>query len=247
MPFSSRVPAVIDAETYEPAAKPVVMLSQPESVAAEQYRVLRYRLECLQRAGHKALAFTSPQSGDGKTTTVVNAALALAKGGRNRVLLIDADLRRPGVANALGLNVRDGLCAVVAGEAPIEACLWRFGGESLDVLPAGKTPRDLAATLYHPRLGTLLAELKQQYDFVLLDTPPVLPLADVPTLCRDLDGAVLVVRARVTPRELVHSALAALYGVVVHGMVLNDVDSTIANLLHITSRDAQKALPAPSR
>src|ERR1700749_4436108 len=96
---------IMDAETYEPAQSPrVVSLNQPMSPAAEQYRVLRYRLECLARDGFKALAFTSPQSGDGKTTTAVNGALALGKGGRNRVVLVDADLRRPGVAGLLGLR-----------------------------------------------------------------------------------------------------------------------------------------------
>jgi capsular exopolysaccharide synthesis family protein len=240
---------IMDAETYEPAAAPrVVSLTQPMSPAAEQYRVLRYRLECLARAGIKALAFTSPQSGDGKTTTAVNAALALGKGGRNRVVLVDADLRRPGVANMLGLRANKGLCDVVAGRASIDDCLWRFGADELYVLPAGNTPNDLSDTLYDPRLGDTLAALKQRFDFVVVDTPPVLPLADVPTLCRDLDGAVMVVRAGVTPKDLVDSAISALYGVVVHGMVLNEVEPRVAAMLRIMpytgSNESQKALPA---
>jgi capsular exopolysaccharide synthesis family protein len=238
--------AIVEAETYEPASTGrVVSLTQPLSPAAEQYRVLRYRLECLARDGIKALAFTSPQSGDGKTTTAVNAALALGRGGRNRVVLVDADLRRPGVADMLGLRARQGLCEVVSGRASLDDCLWRFGGDELYVLPAGNPPDDIAATLYDVRLGELLASLKQRFDFVVVDTPPVLPLADVPTLCRDLDGAVMVVRASVTPRELVESAIGALYGVQVHGLVLNDVDPRMASLLRIMPYgEQQKALPA---
>ena len=237
--------AIVEAETYEPVLSRVVTLSAPQSAAAEQYRVLRYRLECLARAGVKALAFTSPQSGDGKTTTVVNAALALGRGGRNRVALIDGDLRRPGVADLLGLRARDGLCDVVAGRATLDTCLWRFGADELYVLPAGNVPDDLGTTLYDPRLGDLMTSLKERFDFVLVDTPPVLPLADVPTLCRDLDGAVMVVRAGVTPRELVGAAIAALYGITVHGLVLNDVETRIANLLRIQPYGtAQRALPA---
>lgn len=238
--------AIVEAETYEPASTGrVVSLTQPLSPAAEQYRVLRYRLECLARDGWKALAFTSPQSGDGKTTTAVNAALALGRGGRNRVVLVDADLRRPGVAAMLGLRAQRGLCEVVAGRAALDDCLWRFGGDELYVLPAGNPPDDIAATLYDVRLGELLATLKQRFDFVIVDTPPVLPLADVPTLCRDLDGAVMVVRASVTPRELVDSAIAALFGVQVHGLVLNDVDPRMASLLRIMPYgEQQKALPA---
>jgi len=108
--------AIVEAETYEPTVAPrVVTLSQPHHAATEQYRVLRYRLECLAKAGIKALAFTSPQSGEGKTTTAVNAALTLGKGGRNRVVLVDADLRRPGVASMLGLRATKGLADVVMG------------------------------------------------------------------------------------------------------------------------------------
>jgi capsular exopolysaccharide synthesis family protein len=245
MPYGNG--AIVEAETYEPVhtATRVVSLAQPLSAAAEQYRVLRYRLECLARDGYKALAFTSPQSGDGKTTTAVNAALALGRGGRNRVVLVDADLRRPGVAPMLGLRANKGLVEVVAGRASLDDCLWRFGSDELYVLPAGSPPDDISTTLFDPRLGDLLGVLKQRFDFVVVDTPPVLPLADVPTLCRDLDGAVLVVRAGVTPHELVESALGALYGVQVHGMVLNDVDSRVSSMLRLAPYgEPQKALPA---
>jgi len=239
--------AIVEAETYEPAIAPrVVSLSQPNHPAAEQYRVLRYRLECLAKAGIKALAFTSPQSGEGKTTTAVNAALALGKGGRNRVVLVDADLRRPGVAAMLGLRANKGLTDIVAGRASVDDCLWRFGADELYVLPAGTPPDDLAATLYDPRMGDLMATLKQRFDFVIVDTPPVLPLADVPTLSRDLDGAIMVVRANHTPKELVNAALDALYGVTVHGLVLNEVDPRVASTLRIAPYGTQqKALAAP--
>ncbi|HEX9102374.1 MAG TPA: CpsD/CapB family tyrosine-protein kinase [Polyangia bacterium] len=249
MPFGAAATSIVEAETYEPAVAPkVVTLAQPNHPAAEQYRVLRYRLECLAKAGIKALAFTSAQSGEGKTTTAINAALALGKGGRNRVVLVDADLRRPGVHTMLGLRANKGLVDVVAGRASIDDCLWRFGADELYVLPAGTPPDDLSATLYDPRMGDLMAALKQRFDFVIVDTPPVLPLADVPTLSRDLDGAVLIVRANATPKELVNAAIDALYGVTVHGLVLNDVDARVASMLRIASigpyTTQQKALPA---
>jgi capsular exopolysaccharide synthesis family protein len=243
---NSNAAAIVEAETYEPTVAPrVVTLSQPNHPAAEQYRVLRYRLECLAKSGIKALAFTSPQSGEGKTTTAVNAALALGKGGRNRVVLVDADLRRPGVASMLGLRANKGLADVVMGRASIDDCLWRFGGDELYILPAGNVPDDLSSVLYDPRMGDLMAALKQRFDFVVVDTPPVLPLADVPTLCRDLDGAVMVVRANHTPKELVNAAIDALYGVTVHGLVLNEVDPRVASMLRIAPYGTQqKALPA---
>jgi capsular exopolysaccharide synthesis family protein len=233
--------AIVEAETYEPISAEAVTLTNPRSAAAEQYRVLRYRLEILAKQGYRALAFTSAQSSEGKTTTAVNAALALGRGGRNRVVLVDADLRHPSVAKMLGLTAREGLCDVVAGRAQLGSCLWKFGNDELYVLPAGNVPDDLGTTLYDTRLGETLAELKSKFDFVVLDCPPVLPLADVPTLCRDLDGAVLVVRAGITPRELVGAAVDALYGVPVHGLVLNDVDPRAATMMSM-SGEMPKAL-----
>jgi len=246
MPFGATATSIVEAETYEPAIAPkVVTLSQPNHPAAEQYRVLRYRLECLAKAGIKSLAFTSAQSGEGKTTTAVNAALALGKGGRNRVVLVDADLRRPGVHTMLGLRANKGLVDIIAGRASLDDCLWRFGADELYVLPAGTPPDDLSAVLYDPRMADLMAALKQRFDFVVVDTPPVLPLADVPTLSRDLDGAILVVRANHTPKELVNAAIDALYGVTVHGLVLNEVDPRVASMLRIAPYGTQqKALPA---
>jgi Mrp family chromosome partitioning ATPase len=145
----------------------------------------------------------------------------------------------------LGLRANKGLCDVVAGRASIDDCLWRFGADELYVLPAGTPPDDLSATLYDPRMADLMAALKQRFDFVVVDTPPVLPLADVPTLSRDLDGAILVVRANATPKELVNAAIDALYGVTVHGLVLNDVDPRVASMLRIAPYGTQqKALPA---
>ena len=233
---------ILDAETYEVPSVQAVTLSDPQSPAAEQYKMLRYRLELLAKTNVKALAFTSAQHGEGKTTTAVNAALALGRGGRNKVVLVDGDLRRPSVHTMLGLRPREGLCDVVAGRVALGGCLWRFGADELYVLPAGNVPDDLSSTLYAARLGEILAELKAKYDFVLVDAPPALALADVPTLCRDLDGALLVVRAGVTARELVGAAVDALYGVTVHGIVLNAVDPRAVTML-TPMTGKQKLLP----
>jgi tyrosine-protein kinase len=237
-------PPIVEAETYEPIAPSVVSVTDPRSPAAEQYKILRYRLEVLARGGVKALAFTSATSGEGKTTTAVNAALALGRGGRNRVCLIDGDLRAPSVHTMLGLRPREGLCDVVAGRAALGGCLWRFGSDELYVLPAGNVPDDLARTLYSPHLATTLAELREKFDFVVVDAPPVLALADVPTLCRDLDGAILVVRAGKTAGESVAAAIDALHGVTVHGMVLNDIDPKAAAMPYLIGPSSPlKALP----
>ena len=234
--------AIVEAETYEPVAREAVAITDPLSPAAEQYKILRYRLEMIAKQGVKALAISSAQHGEGRTTTAVNAALALGRGGRNRVALVDCDLRRPSVHTMLGLRPREGLCDVVAGRASLGGCLWRFGSDELYVLPAGNVPDDLSRTLYDARLSSTLRELREKFDFVIVDSAPILPLADVPTLCRDLDGALIVVRAHKTPGELVQAALDAMWGVPVHGLVLNAVDERQTIVPHVTP-----LAPAPAQ
>jgi capsular exopolysaccharide synthesis family protein len=242
---STAAASIRDAETYDPSKAQAISLTEPRSMAAEQFRVLRYRLENLAHTGVRALAFTSAQSGEGKTSCIVNTSLALARGGKNKVVLVDADLRRPGVARMMGLNARDGLCDVVAGRVPLGNCLWRFGEDELFVLPAGQVPDDICNTLYDVRITQMLSDLKQRFDFVLVDVPPVLPLADAPTVCRALDGAILIVRAGVTAGEVVQAAIDALHGVTVHGLVLNDVDPQLfgSGVGALARRPPMKALP----
>ena len=240
--------AIVEAEIYDAPQAGAVALTDPTGGAAEQYRVLRYRMEHLAKAGIRALAFTSPQSGEGKTTTAINAAVTLGRGGRNRVALVDLDLRRPQVANMLGLRAREGLCDVVAGRAPLANCMWKLGSDETYVLPAGTVPDDPSRVLYDPRLGEVLAELRERHDFVVVDVPPALPQADAATVCQHLDGAILVVRANVTQRDLVNAAMESLYGIRVHGIVLNEVEagSVVTQLrsLASSSETARALLPA---
>lgn len=217
-------PILVDAEIYDTVGPNALVLTQPTSPAAEQFRVLRHRIELCAKEGHKALAFTSASTGEGKTMAAVNAAVELGRGGRHKVALVDGNLRHPEVHEALGLRANEGLCDVVLGRAALSSCLWRFGADGLWVLPAGRIPDEPHRVLYDPRMGQLFAELKRDFDIVLVDCPPALPLSDAVLVARELDGAILVVRACATPRELVREAIDALPGVTVRGLVLNDVD-----------------------
>jgi Mrp family chromosome partitioning ATPase len=133
---------------------------------------------------------------------------------------------------------------VVAGRATLAGTLWRFGAGQLYVLPAGNVPERRVDTLYDPRLGEVVDELKQRFDFVLVDSPQVLLLADVPALCQRLDGALLVIRAGVTTRELVRAALDALSGIAVHGLILNGLDGARARDTYLPPPAVLPALPA---
>jgi tyrosine-protein kinase len=196
---------------------PRVLPAHAAVAAAEQYRLLAQRLEPLLQRGRR-IGITSPCAGEGRTTTAINTARALLRASQRRVVLVDAHLRSPAVARALGLLSGVGLADVVAGSATLADALTAADG--LTVLPAGAT-RDPAAAIASPRLREILAELAGRFDAVIVDTAPVLPLADVPTLAAALDGLLLVLRAGRTRRDLLRLAVDALPPDRLLGCVLN--------------------------
>ena len=216
---------MIPAETLNaapPAVAPgarLVALADPQSPAAEQYRVLYHRLSRLAaRRPMRVVAITSAGRGEGRTTTAANLALTAAAEGRS-VILVEADLRRPTLAALLGLAPRAGLGEVLEGTAELAQAVVRLGG--LSVLCAGQA-RD-AAALRSGRAATVMDALRAGWDHVYLDAPPALAFTDGDRIAAEADVAVLVVRARVTPRQVVALALEAL-GERAAGIVLNDVD-----------------------
>ena len=197
----------------------------PRSFESDQYRVLRHFLE--QARAQKrldVLAVTSPTAGDGKTVTAINLAATLARSGRSRVLLIDADLRRPFVAANLGLDAGPGLVGALLDESLELAAVVHHTPFHLDVLPAGVPPVDAYHVLESPRLGQLLEAARASYDYVLLDTPPMLLVPDCRVLSQWLDGFLVVVAAHRTPRKLLAATLSALDEARVVGIVFNGDD-----------------------
>jgi protein-tyrosine kinase len=217
---------MIPADTLQathPAAAPekkLVALAAPESPSAEQYRVLYQRLARLAaRRPMRVVAVTSASRGEGRTTTAANLALVGAQEGR-AVVLVDGDLRWPSVASLFGLAPRAGIAEVLDGTAELSQALVRVG--PLSVLCAGDV-RDPAAAIRHPRTAALVDQLRAAYDLVVVDAPPALAFSDGERLAGAADAAVLVVRAGVTPRQVVRLALESL-GDRAAGVVLNDVD-----------------------
>ncbi len=237
---------MIPAETLNsapPAVAPearLVALADPQSPAAEQYRVLYHRLVRLgARRPARGVAITSSGRGEGRTTTAANLALtAVAEGGS--VLLVEADLRRPTLANLLGLAPRAGLAEVLEGTAELAQAVVRVG--ALSVLCAGPV-RDAAATLRSARAAGVMDALRAGWDHVYLDAPPALAFADGDRIAAEADVAVLVVRAGVTPRQVVGLALEAL-GERAAGIVLNGVDPSSIVHGRWLYADAQDANPA---
>ena len=214
-------------------AEQLVSLVAPGSVAADQYRGLRYSIERLRKdSGIHAIAVTSPSPGDGKTVTTLNLAGALAQGQDARVLVIDADLRKPSVADYLAL---DGLRSPGLSDAlrdpryELHQIVRHLKGFNLWVVPAGPpelTPYELLSSA---RLDALLREARRDFDVVLVDTPPSLLMPDCRLIERWVDGIVLVVAANKTPRKLVGEALSQLDPSKVLGVVFNADDRPTAS------------------
>jgi len=203
----------------------LVALTSPGSFAAEQYQGLRLTIERLRRSRTlQVIAVTSPAAGEGKTLTAINLAGALARGADDaRVLLIDADLRRPAVARQLALDeFSQGLTeAVESASTTLDGVTQRLKPFNLSVIPAGLRKGAVHQVLRSPRLDAVLAEARQRYDFVVLDTPPLLPVFDSALLANAVDGVLMVVAANQTPRKLLGEALNMLDPAKVLGIVFN--------------------------
>ena len=208
----------------ETLATQLVSLTNPASFAAEQYQNLRLKIERLRQARDlRIIAITSPGAADGKTVTSINLAGALARGAASRVLLIDADLRRPEVANQLRLgNEGLGFADLVNGDVSFDKVVRPLDGHNVDVIPAGTASGPIHEVFRSPRLPQLLSELRDRYDYVILDTPPIVPVVDSALLARVVDGVLVVVAANKTPRKLLEEALNELDPAKVVGIVFNN-------------------------
>ena len=203
----------------------LVTLTSPGSFAAEQYQGLRLTIERLRRGRTlQVIAVTSPAAGEGKTLTAINLAGAIARGADDaRVLLIDADLRRPAVARQLAIDqFSQGLTEVIENPATtLDSVTQTMRPYNLSILPAGLRKGAVHQILRSPRLDGLLSEARRRYDFVVLDTPPLLPVFDSALLANAVDGVLVVVAANQTPRKLLGEALNMLDPAKVLGIVFN--------------------------
>src|SRR5690606_37293887 len=189
--------------------RPVFMESDPFSPHAEAVRRLRTNLMFVDVTTRKhSFLVTSPMPGEGKTTTAVNLALAMADAG-TKVLLVDADLRNPSVATTLGLEGSVGLTTVLLGRASLDDLMVRWGQTEMYVLPAGEIPPNPSELLGSDAMRDLFAQLTERFDFVLVDTPPVLPVTDAMVVDKLSGGSLLVVAANRTRKRHVADALRA--------------------------------------
>jgi polysaccharide chain length determinant protein (PEP-CTERM system associated) len=253
LPVFAGIPFLVNGNGHKPG-RPNGKLSAPpgpSSLAAEQYRLLGVRLREQLGSGPWALGVTSAVGGEGKTTTAINLAIELASVVEGNVLLVDGDLRRPRVQRALGLSPQPGLSELLSRrDGNVIKCISRLevsglvsgnglvagnGGrgaakgvlhdsKALYVLPGG-APRTDSLRLLESQWGhAIFDRLKREFEIVILDLPPMLPIADSRVLARLTTGVLLVVRSRRTRRELLPRALDGFDSSKILGVVLNDVD-----------------------
>ncbi len=202
----------------------LVSLLEPTSHAAEQYRAVRLAIETFRHErGTRTVAITSPGRGDGRTITALNLAGALAQAPDARVVLVEADLRHPAVGRALGVPSARGLSTyLLDATMGVDAVIARPSGVAFAVVPAGTASSMPYELLKSPRLASLLAALRDRFDYVVLDTPPVLPFPDVGILRDLVDGFVVVVRANRTPREMLRDCMNVVGRQRGLGVIFND-------------------------
>jgi exopolysaccharide transport family protein len=207
----------------------LVTQSRPQSQMAESYRALRTSLLLTSLGGPpKVILITSALPQEGKTTTSINTAIVLAQKG-TRVLLIDADLRRPSIHKTLGMGPKTGLSNVLTGNATLQQAVVRSNIlPTLFVLTAGTPPPNPAELLASANMKDILAELREQYDHIIVDTPPTLSVTDAVVMSTRADAVVLVIRSGQTTKQALRRARDLLMQVNarVSGVLLNAVDLT---------------------
>ena len=204
--------------------KPVNTGEELSFPAAEAVRLLRSNLEYTLSGltGCRVIGITGALRGEGRTVTAVNLARSLAEGGK-KVLLLDADLRSGQAAALLGLPADKGLAQALRGETSPEDAVLAGGRDGLYVMASGGTPDDPAALLDSPAMGELMNALRERFDYLLMDLPPVTIVPDALSAAKTADGMLVVVRRAHTTRKQLEDALRKLKGqrVNVLGMVLN--------------------------
>lgn len=193
------------------------------SFASEQFRLLATRLQQLQHArAAKSVLLTSSGEGDGKSLVALNLAISLAQGDRQRVLLLDGNLRRAALSAMLTIDSRLGLKNWYQTNRSVLDFMCRISGHNVWVMPAGNGQVDPLELVKSARMRELLLTLHGAFDWVLIDSPPLLPLADAEVLARICDATIMVVRPNTSSKSRLKQALERVAPTKLVGLLLND-------------------------
>lgn len=190
--------------------RPLVALKDPRNPLVESFRTFRTNLSYLNvEDDSNSFIISSAGPNEGKTTTAMNLAVVLADSGA-RVVLVDADLRKPSIAKTLGIEGGVGLSDLLAGKASFEDVLQQFGRQYLFVLPAGRIPPNPSELLGSKTMGKVLDMLSEHFDYVIIDTPPVLAVTDAAVLSKKVGGTLMIAAAGKVRKQELSNALEAL-------------------------------------
>lgn len=225
----SRLRPIKKGSAHAKVQPEIVALHQPASQWAESYRSIRTSIFFqAQETGTKVIQVSSPVPGDGKSTTISNLAVSIAQSGR-RVLLIDCDMRKPVQHKLFGLDNSFGISSVIMGEKEPDEVLQVVQSEYLSVVTSGPIPMNPAELLTSARYAAVMEHFQEQYDFVLIDTPPILAVTDPSIVAGHVDMMLLVMRIRngvrtdsVRAKEIIDSTGVTLGGVVINGLRRKD-------------------------
>jgi capsular exopolysaccharide synthesis family protein len=209
--------ALVDAPSlgaiaYDPDVprRPLTVYADPQSPRSEAFRQLRTNLQFIDIDNpRKVILVTSAMPSEGKTTTLINLALAISTTG-SKVLVVEADLRRPRLSDLLGVERMIGLTSVLSGRIDVAQAIQAWGRSTVDILASGPLPPNPSELLASRHMKMLLERLRISYDVILIDTPPLLPVTDSAALAPSTDGAVMICRFNQTTAAQVESARAAL-------------------------------------
>jgi len=208
----------------------LVSITEPISIAAEQYRVVCAKLNKLSKdRGPRVIAVMSSIKSEGKTLTSINLSASLAKDFDRRVLLLEADFKNPTLARLLGRTMNGGLTSLLSKKTDLAHVAMTYFDGRLTVVPAGKSFGDDLRLLGSDEAREFLRRVKTDYDYVLLDIPPILPMADANVITELADGMIMVIRAGQTPQHVVKRAMADVDTGKVLGIVLNNVSSYMSH------------------
>jgi capsular exopolysaccharide synthesis family protein len=214
----------VEFPALEVSVKPssrLVYFTEPDSLAAEKFRFLGVRLRQLQQTRRlKKVLVTSTIPEEGKSLVSANLAGVLARR-KQRVLLIEGDMRRPTLAQQFGLGRLAGLAEWLQSGQQTPSNIYRLGGPGLWLMPAGEPPANPLELMQSGRLSQLMTQLSSQFDWIIVDSPPLLPLADTTVWARLTDGTLLVAREGKSEKKQLQRGLEALKKSDLLGIVLN--------------------------
>jgi capsular exopolysaccharide synthesis family protein len=211
----------------------VVALNETNHLGAEKFRLLRVRLRNLrERRPLQKRVITSAVPNDGKTLVAMNLAVSLAKHTNERVLLLEGDLRKPMAAHHMGVKGLPGLGEWLLQDKHISEFIYHFEELQLWILPAGSAPDNPGTILQSPRFLDTYRELVAAFDWIIIDAPPLIPMADVSYWSRQADGLLLVVREGKTSKAILKKGLETLDNPKLVGIVLNDVREVDSRYYH---------------